>query len=148
MQLLSVGLARSVWLFDVNELNPKGRSLFPDVLIWAGEKYSFESFPKSIAEVDKEKKGYIFTRGEFQSDEGPVDVNLSIYTDGMVAETWASTEKSDQFLDEILRSAASKYGLAFRPETVQTKQYVSEVTVRLEDDLTKSARNSCSFAPR
>jgi hypothetical protein len=145
MQLLSIGVARSIWLFDINELNPKGRSLFPDVLLWAGEKYSFESFPKSMAEVDQEKKAYLFTRGEFQSDEGPIDINFSIYADGMVAETWASTEKGDQFLDEILRSATSKFGLTFGPETVQTKQYVSEIVVRLENDLTEISHNFAQF---
>jgi hypothetical protein len=135
MQLISVGLARSIWLFDINDLNPTGKSIFPELLVWLGEKYHFQTFPKSLADLDKEKKGYIFTAGEFQTNEDSVTVNLSIFGDGVVAETWASTEKSDLFLEEILRSAASKFGLIVFPDTIRKKQYISEVVVRLDHHL-------------
>ena len=128
MQKISVGLARSVWLFDINELNPAGKSIFPDVLIWLGEKYSFQSFPKSIAEIDPEKKGYLFKTGQFQTDDEEITVNFSIYSDGLIAETWNSTEKGDLLLDEILHSGAARYGLPI-PTTIR-KQYVSELTVQ------------------
>src|SRR5580704_17868259 len=109
MQLLSVGLARSIWLFDINELNPTGKSIFPDILAWLGEEYCFQTFPRAIAEIDKEKKGYLFKTGEFQTGADTINVNLSIFGDGIVAETWASTGKGDSFLEDILRSAAGKY---------------------------------------
>jgi hypothetical protein len=129
MQLLSVGLARSIWLFDINELNPGGKSLFPDVLTWLGEKYSFQTFPKTLAEMDSEKKGFLFKAGEFQTASNSVTVNLSIFNDGFVAETWSSTEHGDQFLSDILHAAASRYGLVI-PDPIR-KTYVSELTVRL-----------------
>ena len=135
MQLLSVGLARSIWLFDVNELNPTGKSIFPDMLGWLGEKYSFQTFPKSTAEVDQTTKGFVFKFGEFHADEGAKSVNLSFFNDGVVAETWASTEKTDAFLEEVLRSAATKYGLAYTPDMIRQRQYISEVTVRLDHPL-------------
>ena len=103
MQLISVGVARSIWLFDINDLNPKGKNILPDLLIWLGEKYNFQNFPKSLADLDQEKKGYLFKTGEFQTDEHAIQVNLSIFGDGVVAESWASTEKSDLFLDEIYK---------------------------------------------
>jgi hypothetical protein len=137
MQLISVGLARSIWLFDVNDLNPTGKSFLPDLLPWLGEKYSFQEFPKSVAEMDKEKKGFIFQTGEFQSDGGPIQVNFSFYSDGVVADTWSSTEGGDAFLGELLRSAANKYGLAYKPEMIRTKGYVSEVVVQLDRHLNK-----------
>ena len=133
MQLLSVGLARSIWLFDINELNPTGKSIFPEIFTWLGEKYSFQAFPKSIAEMDQEKKGYLFKAGQFQTDEDAINVNFSIYNDGLVAETWASTEKGDLFLEDISRSAITKFGLT-KPTTVR-KQYISEVVVRLDHPL-------------
>lgn len=133
MQLLSVGLARSVWLFDTNELNPGGKSIFPDALTWLGEKYSFETFPKTLSEVDKEKKGFLFKTGRFQTATGSVTVNLSIFNDGVVAETWASTESGDLFLGDLLRSAVVRYGLVMPDPTRQS--YVSELTVRLERSL-------------
>lgn len=136
MQLLSVGLARSIWLFDTNQLNPSGKSIFPDALTWLGEKHSFQTFPKTLADVDKEKKGFIFTAGEFQTDPDPIMVNLSIYSDGLVAETWSSTEKGDLFIEDVLRSAASRYSLVI-PSAIR-KQYVSELTVRLDSPLPTS----------
>jgi hypothetical protein len=137
MQLLSVGLARSIWLFDVNELNPTGKNFLPDLLLWLGEKYSFQTFPKSISDIDKEKKGFIFSTGEFQSAEGAITVNFSFYSDGVVAETWSSTEKGDAFLEELLRSAANKYGLVYKPEMIRTRTYISEVVVQLDHHLNK-----------
>src|SRR5579864_4093748 len=113
MQLLSVGLARSIWLFDVNELNPTGKSIFPDILTWLGERYAFQTFPKSIGEIDTEKKGYIFKNGHFESGAGGIMVNFSFFSDGVVAETRASTEKTDSFLDDLLHAAATRYGLAY-----------------------------------
>jgi hypothetical protein len=133
MHLLSIGIAKSIWLFDINQLNPTGKSIFPDILLWIGNKYSFQTFPKSVADLDAEKKGYLFKTGEFQSDDGAIALNFSLYGDGVVAETWASTEKADAFLDELFHSAASKYGLV-RPNNLR-KQYISEVTVRLDHPL-------------
>jgi hypothetical protein len=131
MQLLSVGIARSIWLFDINDLNPTGKSIFPDVLLWLGEKYSFQTYPKSLADTDQEKKGFLFKAGEFQTSDDTIVVNLSIYNDGIIAETWSSTEKGDLFIEDVQRSLISKYGLTFTPETVR-KQYISEVVVRLD----------------
>lgn len=135
MQLLSIGVARSVWLFDVNELNPTGKNIFPDLLIWVGEKYAFQTFPKSIGEMDTEQKGYIFKNGHFGNSESGVMVNFSFFGDGFVAETWASTEKTDAFLEDLLRSVAIRYGLTYTASTVRTKQYVSEINVRLDNPL-------------
>jgi hypothetical protein len=135
MQLLSVGIARSIWLFDVNELNPAGKSIFPDILTWLGERYAFQTFPKSIGDLDQEKKGYIFKNGHFESGAGGIMVNFSFFGDGFVAETWASTEKTDSFLDDLLRAVAIRYGLPYTAATVRTKQYVSEINVRLDNPL-------------
>lgn len=135
MQKISVALARSIWLFDTNDLNPTGKSIFPDILLWLGERYSFQTFPKSTADVDQEKKGYIFKTGEFQTDEDAITVNFSLFNDGVVADTWASTDKADAFLDELLRAAASKYGLTYRSDMIRTKQYISELVVQLDHSL-------------
>src|SRR5713226_4722568 len=132
MEQLGIGLARSIWLFDINELNPTGKSIFPEMLIWFGEKYSFQTYPKSLAELDKEAKAFVFKAGEFQTENDTIVVNLSLYNDGIVAETWASTEKTDAFIEEVLRSATSKYGLVYRPEMIRSKQYVSEIIFRLD----------------
>lgn len=148
MQLLSVGVAKSIWLFDVNELNPSGKRLFPDALTWLGEKYSFQSFPKSITDTDPDKKGYQFKTGEFQTNDGPINANFAIHEDGLVAETWASTEIGDQFLSDILRSLSARYSLGFKLESVLRKVYVSELTVQLNSDLSKFGRSFTGFCEK
>jgi hypothetical protein len=100
-----------------------------------GERYSFQTFPKSTADVDEKAKGYVFKFGVFQTEDGPINVNFSLFSDGINAESWASTEKTDAFVEDVLTSAALKYGLAYGPNTVRTKWYVSEVTVRLDHPL-------------
>ena len=132
MELINVALARSIWLFDLNDLNPQGKSIFPDAFAWLREKYAFDTFPKTIGDKDPEKNGFLFKNGKFQIDEDSIHVNFSIYTDGLVAETRSSTERGDLLLEEILRSTASRYGLMLRPDMVRKKQYVSELTIRLE----------------
>ena len=135
MQLLNIGIARSIWLFDLNEMNPRGKSIVPDALVWLGEKYHFQTFPKSPMDVDKETKGFLFRTGEFQTEEGSFNVNLSMYTDGFVAETWSSTERTDAFLDELLRSVANKFDLPYNADLVKVKRYISEVNFRLDKPL-------------
>ena len=149
MQLLSVVEAKSIWLFDINELNPAGKQIFPDVLTWLGEKYSFQSFPKTIAETDEEKKGYYFKQGTFQSADGSsFPVNFSIHADGVVAETWASTEIGDQFLTEISRAVSIKYGLRSKFESILRKLYISEVTVELDGDLNIYSQHFTRFCEK
>ena len=138
MQKQSVSLARSIWLFDTNELNPTGKNILQDLMVWLGEKYSFQTFPKSLAEVDREKKGFQFKLGEFQSKEDAISVNFSLHQDGMVAENWSSTEHGDAFLEDILHSVALRYGLVYQPDMIRAKQYISELVVSLDHSLANS----------
>jgi hypothetical protein len=139
MELLSVGLAKSIWLFDINDLNPKGVMFIPDALKWIAERYSFQKFPTSVTDFGEsdqnatDPKGYVFKTGSFQMEDTSVLVNFAIYNDGIVADTWASTEASDIFLEELLRAAAIKFDLSLRPNTIRKKLYVSELIVRMDD---------------
>jgi hypothetical protein len=139
MELLSVGIAKSIWLFDINELNPAGKMIFPDALKWLAEKYSFQEFPKSITDFsdDKGARGYVFKSGEFQAGGENVLVNFAIYNDGVVADTWSSTEKGDLFIEEIMRSAANRYGLPLLIDSIQKRLYVSELNVRMKSPFDK-----------
>lgn len=137
MQVLSVATARSVWLFDMNDLNPKGKSFIPDLITWLKERYKFQAVPSSPNDLDKDTKGLMFKAGEFQGDVERVNVNFGIYTDGLTADTWSSTHDSDLFLEDILRSVAREFGLSYWPEMIRSKRYVSELVVRLDPPLMK-----------
>jgi len=149
MELLNVGTARAVWLFDVNELNPRGKTFLPDLLEWLKDAYKFESSPSSVTDLDKESKTWSFVRGSFQvRDEIFVDVSLKIYTDGLVADTWSSTHDSEAFLADVLKSASEEFNLAYKPETVRRKNYLSDVNVYSTMDLLTVNPKLAQFAEK
>jgi len=130
MELISVAGAKAAWLFDITELNPGGKSIFPEILEWLKEEYHFEKAPKSVTEVD-ETKALLFSRGTFQArEEIFVDVELRIFSDGLVASTWSSTRNAEAFLENILKSAAEEFSLSFRQEIIRRKIFTSELNVR------------------
>jgi hypothetical protein len=135
MELISVVTARVVWLFDIAELNPKGKSIFPELLEWLQEEFHFQKAPKSVDELD-DTKALTFSRGTFQAGEEIfVDVELKIFSDGLVASTWSSTRNAESFLESVLESAAEEFNLIYKPEIVRRRIYVSELNVRSSKDL-------------
>jgi hypothetical protein len=130
MELLNVNTARVVWLFDIAELNPRGKSLFPEILEWLKEEYHFEKAPATVADLD-ETKALTFSRGQFQvRDEIFVDVELKLFSDGLVANTQSSTRDTETFLEDVMKTAIKEFSLAFRPDTIRFKLYASEIYVR------------------
>jgi hypothetical protein len=74
-----------------------------------------------------------FEEGVFVGTDGaPLAVNLSILDDGMIAETRASTDESDNFLEDALSWASAEYGLPHYSELSIEKLYASELTVQLD----------------
>jgi hypothetical protein len=97
MRVLFVGLARSIWLFDLSLLNPKGVNL-QGPLDKLKEKYQFAKAPKNVLDLD-ESQALAFKAGTFVNSKGvPLVVSLSIYQDGFVADTLSSTDDSTEFL--------------------------------------------------
>lgn len=133
MKLLNVITARSVWLFDLNELNPRGKSLYGELFEWLKDAYSFEKAPSSFTDVD-DTKALVFSRGQFQvKEEIFVAVELKIYNDGLIANSWSSTRDTDLFLADTLKSAASEFNL--NPDMIIRKRHMSEINVTSERDL-------------
>jgi hypothetical protein len=128
---LAVNSARSIWLVRSLRLNPKGRSLVPTVLGLA-ERYKFSKLPpaNSLAMQSLDLK---FESGVFVAPDGtPLAVNLSILDDGIIAETRASTDESDRFLEDALSWASADYGLPHFSELSIERLYASELTVQLD----------------
>jgi hypothetical protein len=151
MQLLNVINARATWLFELADLNPRGVNIFPDLLSWLKETYGFEKSPASINDLD-ETKGLSFKLGTFRpGEEGfspSVDVELTVYNDGLLAGTHSSTHDTDAFLLDVLRSAAEEFGLHFDPTIIRSKIYLSEITVRMEQSLRTLNPKLAQFAER
>jgi hypothetical protein len=74
-----------------------------------------------------------FEGGVFVVADGtPLAVSLSILDDGMIAETRASTDESDKFLEDALSWASAEYGLPHYSELGIERLYASELTVQLD----------------
>jgi len=135
MELLSVQRARSVWLFDLSDLNPRGKSVGEALIDWLESAYHFSKKPSSPTDLD-ESKALAFTGGEFQiRDEIFIDVELRIYNDGIVGDTRSSTEDTDTFLADVLQTFSKEFNLPYRPDMVRKKLFHSELNVRTEKSL-------------
>ena len=125
MKVLYVGLARSVWLFDLRLLNPQGISIQP-MLDKLKERYSFAAAPKNPLDLDAQMRALSFKTGIFRGvGKPPVIVNFAIYNDGFVAETLSSTEDASLFLREVSDWIYKEFGLTV-PRDVETA-YLSQI---------------------
>jgi len=124
MNILFVGLARSLWLFNFSTLNPKGLNL-QGVIEGIRDRYHFAQSPKHQLDFD-EKRGLVFKSGTFRTKEGvPVFVSFTIYADGFVADTLSSTDDSTEFLSDLSEWIQQNYGLTVPPNFRST--YVGQI---------------------
>jgi hypothetical protein len=130
-------VARAIWLFDIRDMNPKGKSIFPELFDWLKDQYNFAKFPKSTAEVDQQG-GWSFSDGQFQAKEEVfIDADLAVYNDGLVATTRSSTNDSEAFLENVLESACKDYSLVFDHSMIRRKMYLSEINVKANGSLSR-----------
>ncbi len=135
MARLNVITARSIWLCDIDELNPQGKSVQAEFLEWLKDNYHFTKSPTSMDELD-ENKGLVFQNGQFQiREEFFIGVDITIFLDGLVAQTRSSTRDTDRFLDDAIQEAVREFGFAFSSNTIRQKLYVSELNLRCEKKL-------------
>jgi hypothetical protein len=135
MELKTVQRARSIWLLDLQELNPRGKAVGIDLIEWLKDAYQFSKVPKDPNDLD-DTKALFFGGGQFQvREEIFIDAELRIYNDGLVADTRESTESSDLLLSDVFESAAKEFSLAYKPEMVRKKMYLSELIVSTEKSL-------------
>jgi len=129
MEVLNIVKARSIWLFPIAEMNPKGKYT-PDIFTWIKDRYEFEKIPASAVDLD-EGGALVFSRGRFTSMEGfVIRIELKVYNDGILTETISSTRDSDSFTEDLLQSCMKKYDLVFNPEMIRAKLYLSEINFR------------------
>jgi hypothetical protein len=128
MRLLSVTLARSIWICSFNELNPKGKNLYLAVPLLM-KLYKFKKFPSQVELLDV-SKGIKFEDGEFKNSEGEaILVSLTVYGDGLVVDTRSSTQDSDNFLIEMSTQLSEHFNLPRIKELIRRKDYLSQLVV-------------------
>lgn len=134
MKLLGVGVARSIWMFDTNLLNPKGLSL-PVVFKELVARYSFTKVPLHPLDVN-EQGALAFRFGTFVNSKGSsLNIALMIYNNGVFAETSSSTVDSIEFLRDVTGWLAQEFGFVIPSETDIRKGYLSQITVKFDAPL-------------
>ncbi|MEW6660152.1 MAG: hypothetical protein AB1424_15970 [Thermodesulfobacteriota bacterium] len=134
MKLLTVKQARSIWLTYLIDLNPRGLDLLALIPI-IRDKYRFLELSPTIDKINKETKEVKFGLGNLQKNKLSIGVDLSIYNDGLIADTRSSTNDSDAFLDEFLNWVSTEFGFMPYQEVLRTKLYISELVVQTEKSL-------------
>jgi hypothetical protein len=134
MKLLYVEIARTIWLFDASTLNPQGLSLDP-MLKGINERYGFAKSPKNA--LDFNSQGALaFEQGSFNNSQGKaVAVTLTIYSDGLVADTQSNTRDATEFLNELCASATKEFGLVDPSSGTLRTGFFSQLDVRFDKPL-------------
>jgi hypothetical protein len=130
MKVETVISARSIWLLEMRHLNPRGRNLYRLIGPRLYALYGFKE-PSDFDEV----KGVQYIGGEFSpsgSNNDLTGITVTVFNDGIVAQTCTSTDDSDSFLSRTLEQLAKDNYIAYSPEMVKRKQYATEFIVRPE----------------
>jgi len=131
MEIIKVQLARSVWLFDTQELNPRGLRLFPEIYSALYRRYSFSSIPKP-EEIQAGGSLY-FKQGRFLDPQSgvSVEIELELHGDGLVSNCRHSTEAADAFLKDSLEWLGDKLQARYHSSVGKKRVYRSELIVAM-----------------
>lgn len=144
MEVIKVQLARAIWLFDTQELNPRGLSLYPDTYLALNERYRFIVLPKS-EEIQKGESQY-FKHGKFLHDGVQVEVDFDLHGDGLVATTRHSTEASTAFLQDCLGWLEIELGTDYPRTLTKKRNYRSELVVKMHAEFGSLCDKTQPFA--
>lgn len=143
MNVLYVGLARTIWLFDFASLNPEGRSL-REVLQEVAKRYQFAQAPQNELPVN-DKRSLEFKAGRFiGTRKVPIMVGLDLYNDGLVADTTSSTDESTEFLLDLTSWLAKTYNLIIPKQ--HSINFLSQIDFQMDASLTDLNRRLQPFA--
>ncbi len=144
MEIVKVQLGRAVWLFDTQELNPRGTALYPDLFIGFGKRYQFVTMPKT-EEIQSGGSVY-FKQGRFLYETTNVAVDFELHNDGLVANTRHSTEAANIFLQDVVDWCKDQLGVVYPPGLTKKRVYRSELIVNMSPDFDALAGNLRQFS--
>ncbi len=145
MRLQSIQLARTTWLMDVGETNPDGRNIFVDLVPALVSEYHFKTVPQEGGDF---KEGMKFTPGTFVNSSGnSVQVAFVIYSDGVAADTYSTTDDAEEFLS-LVANLLLELGYHYDPSMIRRRVYLSQVFVRSTKSLAALNPRLAAFAQR
>jgi hypothetical protein len=131
MKLLHIKKSHVIWLVGLRpKTKPAPRAYLIDLI---AKRYSFVGFPTNIQELGDE---VVFQDGQY---DGLAIDKLSLFPDGLVAESTGNTKDVDAFLDDAVAWATAELGyeVISTPGVRQTitKTYSTTLEAHLELDL-------------
>jgi hypothetical protein len=139
MKLLHVAVGRTIWLFDLLDLNPRGQAITQEAINKISERYNFKASPTITAALEAQRKNepVYFAAGEFISSSGAnVTVDLKAFNDGLLADCRSNTKDSEMFLADLFAWLPMGLGLPKADVPVRKKLYVSELQLESKHLLT------------
>lgn len=119
--------------------------MFRDLVPALIEEYHFKTFPQVGGDF---KDGMKFENGSFTNGNGDVlPIKLTVFHDGLAADTYSATRDSDQFLEEVL-GMLPELGFAYDPSMVRRKAYTSQLHVKCQRQLDQINPKLEAFARR
>jgi len=134
MKFLCTKLARTIWVIDMNRVNVEGRSLL-DMFQGIGKRYRFAKYPQHLLDYNSDN-ALEFSSGTFlKGASADLRVGLTIYNNGLVADSLSSTDNSEAFLQDIAQWAEKKHNFHIDPALITRKSYVSQIEVQFAGEL-------------
>jgi hypothetical protein len=131
MEVTAIRTARFIIHFAVEELNPSGKSMLPNLRDALVERYGFLTYPTKPEDFD-DQRGIVFDMGQWN---GTAISRLALYSNGILVDTTASTDQSEAILRDALRWASETYGMAFREDWFNQRAYLSELLLKRDKPL-------------
>src|SRR5438046_4199776 len=99
MELAAVLSAVAMGWVETNDLNPRGKVYYPDLVKALVARYNFQKYPEKPEDFD-ETKGVTFASGRLGDT---VIESVNVYTYGIALQTRVSTQESKRLLEEDLQ---------------------------------------------
>jgi hypothetical protein len=136
LKLSAIIQARALAFIELYDLDPRGRTFFPETIKQIQQRYGFLQVPK-VGEIE-EQKGIELKTGK--SGNKVIDV-LKIFPNLFVLETHSNTTDSKQILEEMFEWGKQELGLTYNPSMVRHWGYVSILSFYSDSNLIALANN-------
>jgi hypothetical protein len=123
VKLSAVIQARALAFIELYDLDPRGRTFFPEVVQKIQQRYGFLQVPK-VEELE-EQKGFELKTGKIGNKV--IDA-LKIFPNLFVIETHSNTTDAQIILEDLFEWAKKELGITFEPSMIQHWGYVSILT--------------------
>lgn len=136
MKVSAIIQARALAFIELYDLDPRGKTFFPDTIKKLQQRYGFLQTPK-LEELE-EQKGVELKTGKI----GNVVIDtLKIFPSLFVLETHSNTTESKQALEEMFQWGKRDLGLTYDPEMIRHWAYVSSLTFYSDANIVALASN-------